>query len=123
MLVYKCRTCGSIGGDTDKPFYTPICCGEEKGTTHIEGRTASIRCMQPYVSPVTGKWIDTERQRRYDLESSGSREWEGREQETKVAQQREKDFDKMLDKSAEVAAVESWQALPSETRKVLESGG
>jgi hypothetical protein len=123
MLVYKCKTCGSIGGDEDTPFATPICCGVEKGTTHIEGRTASVFVMQSYQSPVDGRWIDTPRQRRIDLANSGSREWEGREQETKYAQQREKDFDKMLDKSAEVAAVESWHALPSETRKVLESGG
>ena len=82
-----------------------------------------VSVMPSYQSPVTGKWIDTPRQRRYDLDSSGSREWEGREQETKYAQQREKDFDKILDKSAEKAAVESWQALPQETRRKLESSG
>lgn len=83
-------------------------------------KTASVHVMQSYQSPVSGQWIDTPRQRRNDLEASGSRPWEGREQEVKVAQQREKDFDKMLEKSAEKAAIESWQSMPSEKRKELE---
>lgn len=85
--------------------------------------SASIQVMQSYQSPITGKWIDTPRQRRDDLARSGSRPWEGREQETKYAQQREKDFDTMLDKTAEKAAIESWQQLAPEKKKVLQSGG
>jgi hypothetical protein len=86
-------------------------------------KSASVYVMQSYQSPVTGKWIDTPRQRRNDLKASGSRPWEGRDAETKAAQQREKDFDKMLDKSAEKAAIEAWQSLPSETKRSLESAG
>lgn len=81
----------------------------------------AVSVMQSYQSPVTGKWIDTPRQRRDDLERSGSRPWEGIEAEKKVAQQREKDFDKMLDKSAEKSAVDAWQQLPQEKRQMLEA--
>ena len=121
------------------PLYTYQCeCGSEfdrflKLASYKEPQTCecgkiaekkltfcSVSVMEAYQSPVTGEWIETPRQRRIDLKNSGSREWEGREQETKAAQDREKDFDKMLDKSAEKSAVEAWQALPTETKKVLE---
>jgi putative FmdB family regulatory protein len=107
------------------PLYTYQCeCGSEfdrflKLASYKEPQTCecgkiaekkltfcSVSVMEAYQSPVTGEWIETPRQ--------------GREQETKAAQDREKDFDKMLDKSAEKSAVEAWQALPSETKKVLE---
>jgi putative FmdB family regulatory protein len=80
----------------------------------------SVAVMQSYQSPISGKWIDTPRQRRNDLNDNNCREWEGIEQETKVAHQREKDFDKMLDKSAEKSAIEAWQQLPQETKLELQ---
>ena len=120
LYDYKCE-CGKEFdrflkfANYDEPQYCE--CGKvaEKQLSFCAGTV-----MQSYQSPVTGKWIDTPRQRRDDLARSGSRPWEGREAETKAAQQREKDFDKMLDKSAEKSAVEAWQSLPSEKRKELE---
>jgi hypothetical protein len=82
----------------------------------------NVYVMQSYQSPVTGQWIDSPNQRKKDLAESGSRPWEGKEIETQMAQGREKEFDSMLDKSAEKAATTAFHDLPLATRKVLTSG-
>lgn len=84
-------------------------------------RAPSVYVMPAYRSPVTGKWIESPSQRRDDLARSGSRPWEGMEQETKVAQKRAAEAEKQADQAIENAVVQAWQSLPSEKRKVLES--
>ena len=74
-----------------------------------------------YVSPVTGKLIGSRSERREDLKRTGSREWEGMEQETKVAQERAKAEEKAQDAKLEESVVAAWNQLPSEKRAVLES--
>ena len=74
-----------------------------------------------YVSPVTGKLIGSRSERREDLKRTGSREWEGMEQETKVAQERVKAEEKAQDAKLEESVVAAWSQLPSEKRAVLES--
>lgn len=76
-----------------------------------------------YVSPVTGKLINSRTDRREDLKRAGCREWEGMEQETKVAQQRAREEEKAADAKLESAVVAAWQSMPSEKRRVLESNG
>jgi hypothetical protein len=78
--------------------------------------------MQSYQSPVTNQWIDSPNQRKKDLAETNSRPWEGKEIETQMAQGREKEFDSMLDKSAEKAATSAFHDLPLATRKILTSG-
>lgn len=119
----RCKLCG-----TDHEYYssiaqcliTPECCGEATQKVIL---TAPIGIMDipAYQSPITGKLIDSRAKRREDLARSGSRPWEGMEQETKVARQRAADLEKKTDAAIESAAVAAWQSLPSEKRKVLES--
>lgn len=82
-------------------------------------RSANVYVMPSYQSPITGKWIDTPSQRRDDLKRSGSRPWEGMEQEKKEAQRKRAEADKEMDTLAEKMAVQAWQSASSEVRAAL----
>lgn len=73
-----------------------------------------------YVSPVTGKWVNSRRERKEDLAATNSRPWEGMEQEQKEAARRaaykEAEDDKKLTKAVEAA----YTALSPEKKAVLE---
>jgi hypothetical protein len=84
-------------------------------------RTASLYVMPAYQSPITGKWIDTPRQRRDDMARSGSRPWEGMDSERKVAENRVKFEEKKADAAIESAVVEAYKSLGPEKQAVLES--
>lgn len=125
MPTYQSR-CGLCG--TDHEYYssiancliTPECCGEATQKVILTAPTG-IMDIPAYVSPTTGKLIDSRAKRREDLKQSNCREWEGMESETRVARQRAADLEKKTDAAIESAAVAAWQSLPSEKRKVLES--
>ena len=55
-----------------------------------------------YVSPVTDKLISGRRQQRYDLHSTGSRVYEGREQEQKEADRHQQYEEQALEQKLEV---------------------
>lgn len=82
-------------------------------------RSAAVYVMPSYQSPVTGKWVDTPAQRRDDLARTGSRPWEGLEQEKKEAARREQELDRDMDKLAEKIAVDAWKQLPEQHRQAL----
>jgi hypothetical protein len=84
-------------------------------------RTASVYVMPAYQSPITGKWIDTPRQRRDDMARSGSRPWEGMDSERKVAENRVKFDEKKADAAIESAVVEAYKSLGPEKQAVLEN--
>jgi hypothetical protein len=84
-------------------------------------RSAAVRVMPSYRSPITGKWIDTPAQRREDLARSGSRPWEGIESERKVAQERVKAEEKASDAAIENAAVAAWHSLGDDKKRALEN--
>ncbi len=82
-------------------------------------RSAAVHVMPSYQSPVSGKWIDSPSQRRDDLAKTGSRPWEGMEAEQKEAARKTQEFDKLLDKSAESAAIGAWHSLSDESKCTL----
>jgi hypothetical protein len=84
-------------------------------------RSASVYVMPAYQSPVTNKWIDTPAQRRDDLARSGSRPWEGMDNEKKEAKRRAEALDQNMDKLAEKMTIDAWQALPEVHREALQS--
>lgn len=105
MPVYesKCGKCGRIHeyvrtiAEYDQ---TPECCGE-KTIKVILSSPMAVMDIPAYQSPVTGKWIDSRKQRNEDLKRNGCRPWEGIEQEKKeAARHREYDAQKM-DKQVE----------------------
>ena len=55
--------------------------------------------FEPYQSPIDGKIISGRRARRYDLQRSGSREYEGRASEVRAAQEYRATQEKKLERS------------------------
>jgi putative FmdB family regulatory protein len=75
---------------------------------------------QGYVSPTSGKFIDTKRARVEDLKRSGCRPYEGFEQETKEAKRQTAYEEKKADEKLEHAVRTAYHELPPEKRAVLD---
>jgi hypothetical protein len=119
----RCRECGKVEDyyrPSSKYLDTPFCCGYQMEKVILTPPFGVVD-IPAYVSPVTGKLIGSRSERREDLKRTGSREWEGMEQETKVAQERAKAEEKAQDAKLEESVVAAWNQLPSEKRAVLES--
>lgn len=67
-------------------------------------RTAFIQTdsQVEYLSPISGKLISGRRQQRYDHHSTGSRTYEGREQEEKEAQRYQQYENEKLEKAVDI---------------------
>ncbi len=72
-----------------------------------------------YQSPVTGLWVEGRRQRREDLKRTGSRPYEGLEQEQKEVARFHQYEEQKLDRSLDRAAHEAYYQLPPSKRDVL----
>lgn len=68
---------------------------------------------------MTGKWINSRRERTEDLKRTGSRPWEGLEQEQKEAARRAKYEEEKQDKKIEESVVKAWQSMTPEKQAVL----
>lgn len=73
-----------------------------------------------YQSPVTGLWVEGRRQRREDLKRTGSRPWEGLEQEKKEAARSERYAGERLDASLTQSASEAFYQMSPQKRRILE---
>lgn len=101
---------------------TPECCGVKTDKRIL---TAPMGIMdyqpwQPYESPASGKIITSKRERKEDFARTGTRPWEGREQEEKEAARHkayeEEKADILLDKTVR----EAWANLsPSKKAQAL----
>jgi DNA-directed RNA polymerase specialized sigma subunit len=93
---------------------------QEKVKMHLcPTKTPSIHLMAAYISPTSGKYIETTSQRKSDLKQSNSRPYEGFEVELQEAQRRnyyeEQKNDEILDQSLHQAI----QQLPEKTKRDL----
>jgi hypothetical protein len=119
MLIYKCETCGSEGGNEEKPFSVPICCGKEKITVDKPSKLHSIYVMPSYQSPIDGRWIDTPRQRREDLKVHDCVEYD-----PSMPQEQEKRFneeDRKFDKKVDEIVEREIYSMPGRKREKLET--
>lgn len=73
-----------------------------------------------YVSPVSGLVVSGRKQRREDLRRTGSRPWEGMEQERKEAERRLRYADERSDRRLEDGLRRQYHQLPPERRRILE---
>lgn len=72
-----------------------------------------------YVSPVTGLWVEGRAARREDLKRTGSRPWEGLEQEQKeVARQRQYE-EQRTEQRIDAAVRTAWAQMSPEWRRRL----
>lgn len=72
-----------------------------------------------YVSPVTGLWVEGRVARREDLKRTGSRPWEGLDQEKKESARAKQYNEQHLDASLTKAASEAFYQLPPSKREIL----
>jgi hypothetical protein len=77
--------------------------------------------LPAYESPIDGKPVEGRRQRRNDLARSGSRPYEGREQEAKEAAKVQAAREGKLDQLADRMAHRMWAEAPESTRKLFRS--
>lgn len=90
---------------------TPMCCGQ-KTEKRIFSAPMGIVDIPAYESPASGKWITSRAQRREDFKRTGTRPWEGREQEQKEAA-RQKQYDEAKsDAALDHTVRRAWQDLP-----------
>ena len=89
----------------------PIDSGPRAGRVHIWDD------IPDYDSPVTGKLVSGRKQRREDLKRTGSRPYEGREQEVKQAQRVQAENDKRLDILADKMARRGWAQVSPSVRR------
>jgi hypothetical protein len=75
--------------------------------------------LPAYESPVTGKIVEGRVARREDLARTGSRPWEGLEQEKKEAQRRKAYLAQQEEKSVDRAAWQAWYSLSPDKRRRL----
>lgn len=105
MPVYeaKCNQCGALR-EYIRPVAqyddTPMCCGEKTEKVILSSPMA-VMDIQPYQSPVTGKWIDSRKQRNEDMKRNSCRPWEGIEQEKKEARRARQYEDQALAKQVD----------------------
>lgn len=124
-MIYEsqCNSCGKTY-EYIKPaaqyLESPFCCGVKTEKVILNAPMGHVVNIH-YTSPIDGRPITTKQARIDDLKRSGSRPWEGLEQEKKVAQERKKYEEKKEDQKLEAAAVQAWQSLKPEQRKVLET--
>lgn len=76
-----------------------------------------------YQSPVTGLWVEGRKARREDLKRTGSRPWEGREQEQKEADRQRAYAEQANDRKIDEVARRTYYQLDPRKRRILERGG
>lgn len=75
-----------------------------------------------YVSPASGRYITTERERRDDLARTNCRPYEGFESESKEAARKRADEEKKQDAKIHENVSKAYYQLPPSKRKVLSAG-
>lgn len=124
MPIYeaRCPQCGTV-----KDYYqtaancrvTPDCCGSPMEKV-ILSAPMGIVDIPAYVSPTSGRWINSRRERNEDLKASNARPWEGLEQEKKEAERQKAYMEQKEDRALTVAAEKAFAQLEPEKQRILE---
>lgn len=126
---YECQSCeyqGEFFASMDDCRRSPACeeCGKETKRVILSAPMGYVHFPAAgghgYVSPVSGKFIETKRARIDDLKRTGSRPYEGREQEEKVAKKYREDEQRKSDDRIGESVKEMFHQLPPRKRKLLE---
>lgn len=97
---------------------TPECCGEKTEKVILTAPYGQVD-IPAYVSPVSGKWINSRRERTEDLKRANCRPWEGMEQETKEAKRRAAYDEQKQDQKLEACIADTIKQMPQESKEVL----
>jgi hypothetical protein len=116
-----CHVCGKVQ-DYYRPasdyLNTPYCCGKKTEKVILTAPYGVVD-IPAYQSPISGKWINSRRERTEDLKRNDCRPWENMEQETKEAARRAKYEEEKQDKAIEKSVVDAWQQLTPEKQAIL----
>lgn len=124
----QCDNCAAIVeflASVDDCLKTPRCynCGAATARVFLQPPMAIVKFPaaggHEYLSPVSGKPITTEQQRRDDLARTGSRPWEGMAAETAEAKRRVAEDEKRNDAKLEEATRKAYYQLSPEKRRHL----
>ena len=124
MPIYeaRCRLCGTVQDyyqTAAKCHDTPMCCCMQTEKV-ILSAPMGIVDIPAYISPTSGRWINSRRERHEDMKASNARPWEGMEQEKKESERlkayQEAAEDVKLTQSVEMALAQ----MAPEKRQVLE---
>ena len=122
-MIYEsiCRQCGKVH-EYIKPaaqcYETPECCGQKTEKVILTAPYGVVD-IPAYQSPVSGRWINSRRERNEDLKRNDCRPWEGKEQETKEAARRAAYDEQKQDVAIEKSVVDAWRTLTPEKQAVL----
>lgn len=90
---------------------TPFCCGE-RTEKRIFSAPMGIVDIPAYESPASGKWITSRAERREDFKRTGTRPWEGIEEEKNEAKRQSKYQEEASDKALDHVVRKAWADLP-----------
>ena len=123
MPIYeaRCNECGRVHEyyqTAERCRETPVCCDQPTEKVILTAPYGVVD-IPAYVSPVSGKWINSRRDRAEDLKRTDSRPWEGLEQEKKEAARRQAYKEAEEDKKLEKCITETLANMPPEKKESL----
>ena len=123
MPIYesRCKECGTVHEyyqTASKCRETPFCCGFQTEKIILTAPFGVVD-IPAYQSPVSGKWINSRRERAEDLKQTGSRPWEGMEQEQKEADRVKAYTEAEQDKKLEKTIESTIKGMPDASKSVL----
>jgi predicted nucleic acid-binding Zn ribbon protein len=118
MPTYEsvCLKCGKYHTYTTQMRFsheTPECCGQ-KTDKRILTAPMGVMDYQPweaYESPASGKMITSKADRAKDFKATGTRPWEGREQEEKEAARLKAYDEQKMDAELDKTVRQAWASL------------
>ena len=122
-MIYEaqCEKCGRVEEyvrSAKECYDTPECCGQKMQKVILTAPYGVVD-IPAYQSPITGRWINSRRERIEDLKRNDCRPWEGKEQETKEAARRAAYDEQKQDAALEKSVVDAWQTLTPEKQAIL----
>jgi hypothetical protein len=123
MPVYEsiCRECDKVHEyfrPVERCHVTPFCCGFQTEKVILSAPYGQVD-IPAYQSPISGRWINSRRERNEDLKRNDCRPWEGMEQEQKEAARRAAYKEQADDAALEKTVVDAWQTLTPEKQAAL----
>lgn len=117
---HKCKRTETYVRSVANCLDTPECCGEKMAKVILSAPMGYVHNIA-YTSPIDGRPITTKQQRADDLARSGSRPWEGLDQEKKEAARKKAYQEQKEDAKIEKVVSEAYYSLAPEKRRVLET--
>ena len=120
-VCMKCNTRHEYIKSSANCYDTPECCDTKTEKRIFTSPLAQfdIAPWDSFVSPATGKVINSKSQRREDMKASGCRDWEGMATEKQIAANCKKEEAAREDAILDTAVRKSWAQLAPDKKQVM----